>query len=319
MDRVPSLLAAAPLLLSLASAASAQLDDRCAPPGMRPPLLSRLVVPDGPDLLYLQGDPALEGGVAALLVELRQGPILPPGPCTLGLQGRLVGLRPVRSMGRVAWNLPLEATGALSSVRVLAWPAAGAWGQTHRSNRVVLPPQGGVVPGQPAPPLVITEVQKDPTTVPDGLGEWLEVTNPGTTAVDIEGWILADHGSDQAVLDNGGLGIVVPPGGALVLGRESDPGLNGGVPVDAVYAGFTLSNGEDEVVLVRPDGTVEDQVVYDDGLLWPDEPGRALALDPTRTDVGANDDPAAWCSSTTVLGAGPDTGTPGATNGRCSG
>jgi len=286
---------------------------------MQAPLLSRLSVPDAPDVLYLQADPLLVGGVAALLIEGPGGPALPPGPCTTGLAGRLIGFSVVRPAGRAAWEVPLEVAGALPSVRALAWPSPGAWADAHRSNRVVLPPHTGVAAGRAGARLVITELQKDPTVVPDGLGEWIEVTNPGTIAVDIEGWVLADHGSDQTVLDNHGLGIVVPAGGVVVLGRESNPAFNGGVQVDAVYDGFTLANAGDEVVLIRPDGAVEDQVVYDDGVLWPDEPGRALALDAGAREAGANDDGAAWCSSAAVIGSGPDTGTPGAGNESCGG
>ena len=319
MHRLSRLAAAGTLLLTFTSAAAAQLDDRCAPPGMRAPLLSRLAVAGGPDRLHLQTDPLLVGGVAALLIEGAAGPALPPGPCTTGLSGRLIGFEVVRPTGRATWEVPLEVAGVLGSVRALAWPSLGAWSDAHRSNRVVLPPHQSAGASQPGASLVITEFQKDPTTVPDGLGEWIEVTNPGTAAVDIEGWVLADHGSDQTVLDNFGLGIVVPPGGSVVLGKEKSPGANGGIPVDAVYDGMTLSNSSDEIVLIRPSGKVEDEVVYDDGVLWPDDPGKAIALDPGATDTTANDDGAAWCSSSAVIGAGPDTGTPGAVNDSCGG
>lgn len=63
--------------------------------------------------------------------------------------------------------------------------------------------------------------------------------------MDIDGWTIRDEGSDLHVIANGGP-MLVPAGGAIVLGRNSDPGENGGYTADYVYTGMNLANGDDE-------------------------------------------------------------------------
>jgi hypothetical protein len=103
-----------------------------------------------------------------------------------------------------------------------------------------------------------------------------------------------------------------------VLARNADPALNGGIEVNHVYSGFTLSNGDDEILLSKPDGTLVDQIAYDDGVNWPDEPGRSATLDRDDYDELLNDDGTRWCSSRRRLGWGnTNAGTPGARNEAC--
>ncbi|MEZ4580875.1 MAG: hypothetical protein R3A10_04345 [Caldilineaceae bacterium] len=40
--------------------------------------------------------------------------------------------------------------------------------------------------------------------------------------------------------------MLLPPGGYVVLGRNGDAAVNGGVAVDYVYASVSLANGDDE-------------------------------------------------------------------------
>ncbi len=61
------------------------------------------------------------------------------------------------------------------------------------------------------------------------------------------------------------------------------------------------------------------KILYDDGVLWPDDNGLAASCKPGKLDAELNDDGANWCSATTLIGAGPDTGTPGAPNDACGG
>ncbi len=319
MSRIASLGVACALSFTLLSTASARPSsgDACAPGGMRLPRFTLLTGQGGgTHRLHLQADPALVGGGAMLLFEDPFGPDLPPGPCVTGLRGRLILVRTISSEGRATWDIPPVAAGRMTTLRALAWPAGGGWAEAHVSSAIVLPPHHQAGPDTLSK-LVISEFQKDPTVVGDSKGEWIEITNGGASPVDIEGWSLADLGTDQTVLSAGGAGMIVPPGGRLVLGNEQDSALNGGIPVDFTYSGFTLSNGEDEIVLVRPDGTVADQILYDDGVQWPDDAGLAISLDPASMDAASNDDGANWCSATSVIGNGPDTGTPGAVNDDC--
>jgi predicted extracellular nuclease len=158
--------------------------------------------------------------------------------------------------------------------------------------------------------VVINEIMQNPNAVFDSAGEWFELYNPTGAAIDINGWTIADNDFDTHVIVNGGP-LLIPAGGYLVLGNNTDTGTNGGAPVDYNYGGsWFLSNGADEVVLF--DGSLNeiDRVEYDGGPNFPDPNGASMALiDPALdNNVGAN-----WCEASTPYGAG-DLGTPGGAN-----
>lgn len=84
------------------------------------------------------------------------------------------------------------------------------------------------------------------------------------------------------------------------------------------YASFTLGNGADQILLLTPGGQLADGIAYDDGVLWPDTPGTAAALDAASHDATANDDGGNWCNALTPQSPGsPDEGTPGERNATC--
>ncbi len=60
-----------------------------------------------------------------------------------------------------------------------------------------------------------------------------------------------------------------------------------------------------------------DRVAWDDGLTFPDVPGRSISLDPASFSGTANDAGANWCSGRSLFSTGPDLGTPGAANPSC--
>jgi hypothetical protein len=178
-------------------------------------------------------------------------------------------------------------------------------------------PQGGS--GQ----LVITEYMKDPAFVSDSAGEWFEVLNPGATAIDIEGWTIADDGTNSHVIANGGLGVIVPAGGYFTLGANGDPATNGNVTIDYVWAGgsFVLGNGDDEIVILDSALLTVDRVMYDDSV-FPDTKGASAQLDPSFLDVVSNDDGTLWSDATCTIAGGPicnpDRGTPRQANDLCT-
>ena len=160
------------------------------------------------------------------------------------------------------------------------------------------------------PDLVINEIMQNPAAVDDDSGEWFEVHNASAADVDIEGWTIGDDGSDSHVISNGAP-LVVPAGGYLVLGNNTDSLTNGGAAVDYSYGGsWYLSNGGDEVVLIDGDANEVDRVVYDGGPTFPDPTGASMALIDPALD---NNDGANWCQSGTLFGDG-DLGSPGAVN-----
>ena len=175
-----------------------------------------------------------------------------------------------------------------------------------------------------AGPLVITEFMKDSGFISDTFGEYVEIYNPTGADIDIEGYTLADLDFDATILDNGGLGIIVPAGGYAVLGREDDPALNGNINVAYEYnqnGQFFLSNSSDEIVLYDTMGGMVDRVAYDNGVVWPDSSGKSIEVDMTFADVSGNDDGVNWAHSTCTIAGGPvcnpDLGTPGSSNASC--
>lgn len=152
--------------------------------------------------------------------------------------------------------------------------------------------------------LVITEIMQNPNAVGDTSGEWFEVFNPGTSGINLNGWIIRDNGSDSHTINTN---VTVAPGSYAVLGRNANASTNGGIQVDYQYSGFTLANGADEVVLVRPDASIADEVAYTGAAPWPDPTGASMELSSATVD---NSIPANWSAATATLSSG-DKGTPG--------
>ena len=160
--------------------------------------------------------------------------------------------------------------------------------------------------------LIITEFMANPAAVSDGAGEWIEIYNKTAAEIDLTGWIISDDGSDFHVIP-GDSGLTIPALGFIVIGRNADSTLNGGLLLDYAYgSGFTLANSSDEIVISRPDSLEIDRINYDTGAGWVITDGSALYLQNFTTD---NNDPANW--QTALLrepgygsGAG-DNGSPG--------
>ena len=232
---------------------------------------------------------------------------------------------------RTAWPIQLDANGEWSQ----AHPALElhAWYQAISSNG-----QGGFVfsdltrgarstnttsfLGATSPhqsgEVVVSEFMKDPAQVSDTVGEWVEVINRAAHRINLEGLVISDDGSNGHLIFNDGDGLWFLPRRRLVLGRNMDPSVNGGIEVDYAYSSFILGNGEDQIVLTGPTGRLVDRVEYDNGVLWPDSSGASISLAPGREDSYLNDDAANWCrSSSPVSPTGSDAGSPGTLNDLC--
>ena len=156
--------------------------------------------------------------------------------------------------------------------------------------------------------IIINEIMQNPSG-DDTIREWFELFNTTVNDIDINGWRIADYGTNNHVIDNGGP-LIIPAGGYLVLGNNGDYATNGGVNVNYVYNNFTLANSDDAIILYSDSSVLIDSVVYDDGYTFPDPSGASMALKDTSLD---NDDGENWCTSTTTFGDG-DFGTPGGAN-----
>lgn len=155
-------------------------------------------------------------------------------------------------------------------------------------------------------PVVINEVMINPAAVADSAGEYVELFNSGSSAVEVGGWSLKDDGGNAYVLP---AGTTIPSGGYLVIAANADPGANGGFTPDLVWTNFALSNSGDEVVLVDAGAVEQDRLDYSGGP-FTDTSGRSLERVSFRLPTS---DPLSWAIASAALEAG-DRGSPGAIN-----
>ncbi|MFN2370320.1 MAG: lamin tail domain-containing protein, partial [Candidatus Krumholzibacteriia bacterium] len=153
-----------------------------------------------------------------------------------------------------------------------------------------------------------TEIMQNPYVLADADGEWFEVYNAGTVAVDMNGWTIRDVDFDSHVIAAGGP-LVINPGEYKVLGNNALAMAGEGVTLFYQYAGIALGNADDELILETATAVLVDQVVWDDGLTFPDPIGRSMQWN----GMGSNDDGANWGDTGPVFGSG-DRGTPGLAN-----
>jgi hypothetical protein len=162
------------------------------------------------------------------------------------------------------------------------------------------------VDGVGAPGVVISELMKNPEVLPDADGEWIELYNAGSAAMNLGGCSLA-RDEQQLALDGA---APIPPGGYLTLANGSAPGFT----PDVLYTGVTLPNSGSFVLRLSCGGQLLDQVVVDPAAT-PNRAGHSLSLSGNALDSTANDRAENWCEG--VGSYNGDFGTPGAANPNC--
>ena len=153
--------------------------------------------------------------------------------------------------------------------------------------------------------IVISEIMANPGSVSDSYGEWFEIVNTTDSTIDLQGWSIKDLDGDEHELYSDQASILISPDEYFVLAKNNDQSLNGGVEVDYVYEGYSLSNSDDEVILLDALGSVVDEVHYSNG--WPFSSGVSMEIHEPLIDnalIGS------WFLSTSSYGIG-DMGTPG--------
>ena len=153
--------------------------------------------------------------------------------------------------------------------------------------------------------IVITEVMANPASVSDSYGEWFEVLNTTDSTIDMHGWSIKDLDGDEHQLTSGQATIPILSGEYLILAKNGDQTQNGGVNVNYVYNGYSLSNSEDEIILLDASGAIVDEVHYSNG--WPFSSGVSMEIHDPFNDNALIEN---WFSSTISYGDG-DTGSPG--------
>jgi hypothetical protein len=156
--------------------------------------------------------------------------------------------------------------------------------------------------------LVINEVMADPVGVPDLDGEWIELYNPTSTNLDMNGLtVRITAGTVQDFII--GYTLVVPAGEFVVLGKTTDTSLNDSVPVDYT-ANFELPN--DGFSLEISNGTTLLDSVDFGGFTR----GASQQLDPNFANATDNDDTSHWCPAQFLYGI-YNNGGPGIANDSC--
>lgn len=146
-------------------------------------------------------------------------------------------------------------------------------------------------------------------TLADASDEWIELFNPGSSTVDLQGWQLTDHG-DLRVLLSGRL----PPYGFLLLERTSDATI-ADLTADVIYSGGLNNDGE-SLWLLDATGAVIDRANGDGGG-WPAGNGASRSSMERR---GGEDRTGNWGTFPGYGGVGHDAagedirGTPGRPN-----
>ena len=159
----------------------------------------------------------------------------------------------------------------------------------------------------PALSLLINEVAWA-GTLASASDEWIELHNPGASAIDLSGWSLTDGNDISHTLAG-----ILPPYGFFLLERTDDSTVSD-IPADRIYSGALSDSGE-TLRLLDPSGRMVDSANAD-GRAWPAGGGSAKASMERR---GGEDLPGNW---TTFAGAGgahdaaanPIAGTPRAPN-----
>jgi len=108
--------------------------------------------------------------------------------------------------------------------------------------------------------LQITEYLANPATVSDSANEYFELFNQRDQAVDLDGLVVRDDGSNQFAV----AGLVIPARGFRVFSNGDGSGL--GFAADYQYGGsMALTNSSDEILLLGPGERLLQALRYDDG------------------------------------------------------
>jgi len=150
--------------------------------------------------------------------------------------------------------------------------------------------------------IVISEIMPNPSQVGDSYGEWIELYNNDTVQHSLQDWIIKDMGTDEHIIAEE---LLILPGEYLVIGRNNDESVNGGVSVDYVATSFILSNTADELILFDDLGNRVDEVVYTSA--FPFGNGSSMHIMDMSLDNALAEN---WNASASTYGSG-DFGTPG--------
>jgi len=168
-------------------------------------------------------------------------------------------------------------------------------------------------PNVPPGALLITEIMAKSKSGGGDKGEWVELYNPSTVDIDLDG-LTFRYKTTLKKIDTGGKPLVVKSKAYIVLGASANPADNGGATVSWVWKGIGLSNTGADLAIMA--GTqIIDLVKYGKSKPWPTlTTGASIQLKTASYGALTNDAGANWCLSATEFGTAKLKGTPGKAN-----
>ncbi len=126
-------------------------------------------------------------------------------------------------------------------------------------------------------------------TAANSADEWIELYNPGSTCIKLDGWILKADDNTPTINLSG----VIQANGYYLLERSDDNTVKD-IPADKIYSG-ELSNSGEKLLLYNPNGGVVD-TANNDGGGWP--AGSSLIYGSMERRGIMLDVPSAWLTNT---------------------
>lgn len=188
--------------------------------------------------------------------------------------------------------------------------------ETVDSTQVIALQEGGMETGEgiPAGGLIISEIMANPAALADNEGEWLEVYNTLSYAVDLQNLVIRRDEADGHVIS---ASVVLDPGGFCVLARSETAVdvacyvYGSSITLTNTSAQLSISNyGSDGI-----DGSEIFSVTYG-GTGFSVPTGASLSLNPLHMNAADAQSGDWWCAAGSAYGAG-DLGTPGGANDDC--
>lgn len=117
--------------------------------------------------------------------------------------------------------------------------------------------------------VLINEIMYNPADSSTG-GEFVEIYNRGSTAVDVGGWRLEDSAQVMFTLPEG---TIIPAGGYLVFYDDITAPDYYGLDMNISYGPYTggLDGSGERIALKNAGGTIVNELTYDDRSPWPIE------------------------------------------------
>ena len=147
--------------------------------------------------------------------------------------------------------------------------------------------------------VIISEVAWGGTAASSG-DEWIELYNPGVTAIDLNGWRLVSMPDNSP---NVTLSGTIPAGGFFLLERADDDTISD-ITADQIYPG-DLGNAGEVLRLLAPDGVTVIDAANQAGGAWPAGRGAPVYASMERTAV-VPDAPTSWATNDRIVRNGHD-------------